>query len=957
MSDQTRNIPMPGSFPGEDEGEIPVHYFIDNLDEVNAESVEEPVALPPPPIIRPITPGLSTRGRVRAGSAEAGEGSTSRPAETRHFSDTEMLAYVEMRGITGHGHYPHDEALEPLARVMYEPTTIEGVQAEVNRAIQEQMELRGGGSGGEPAAFAKETATWSTQEEEEEATIQPLQMVLPLTEPAQEDNRHRQVVLYQNQNQDRDQEEDDGKSETEDGKDGKSRDEEKGKVSKPQAPPPSSPSNNPQPSPYESPFGLQVRGRYYQPHSAITELSERTEIWEEQGFSRSPSRSFSNGSSHVSDGSAKSNSDNSSTPSTPPGETFVKMSFLQEGDVSDDEGMDAGGISPRTFLKLSEGCATRNRHFRVGGPAKVEVPANLERTRPSTPPIETMPDVPPSPSQHTYESQYDAYDGDEMTAHYSVPSNPSVKWAPTGVPHTNFAGRMELFTLDRMDPVAGRELVHRRYGQPESAQGTDDDSGVGASASTSTATATATAARAVAGPSTLLEDGTRPVSNIADWSPIKAPGESEPRFVYVGDLPPRIQIDERNIPRLRKAVRFDQDPERQVRERVSVPPGFEQHFEQHITHARELKSSSAANPFGGQQHRIDMKGKGRMVDEVSSPFDSATMAYGQHSIDWKGKGKEIIFSQESLSSGGSGSSLEMTELKAGPPPKLLDYQVEQTREAGPLQLPYAHVETYGYDEAEDAITNAPPGTLADGIQGHEAREELEARNRAMVDLEKREAETRVENAALEREVDELERIRPLVKELIESEIFQALSARLHAELAQDSLAFGGLFNPAITTNEEADAIIDRITSRPFPTSHDRSQYRSRPQHFASSSSAHATTSAPTKKIRKESDLDRPAQMRQYFNDQILQIKYKTDMAWVAVMRADDTQIKLKQKKDQKVTAIGEILESLGRMGVEDTNELFEQAQASVRVEMEMEEGRRREWVERQEWKGKGKKDV
>lgn len=201
--------------------------------------------------------------------------------------------------------------------------------------------------------------------------------------------RHRfEDVLYQgNQDRGEDQEEDDGKSETEaedDDKDlhGKGKDgQDKGKVSK--TPPPSfSPTSNPQHSPYQSPFGLQVRGRYYQPHSAITELSEHSRadsstLEEEQGFYRpytSPSRSFSNGSSHASDGSAKCNSNNSSTPSTLP-KYFVKTPFLEPGDVSDDEGPNAGAISPKIFLKLAEGCATRNRHFRIGGPPKVEVPA------------------------------------------------------------------------------------------------------------------------------------------------------------------------------------------------------------------------------------------------------------------------------------------------------------------------------------------------------------------------------------------------------------------------------------------------------------------------------------------------------------------------------------------------------------------------------------------------------
>ena len=243
----------------------------------------------------------------------------------------------------------------------------------------------------------------------------------------------------------------------------------------------------------------------------------------------------------------------------------------------------------------------------------------------------------------------------------------------------------------------------------------------------STATAGAAAGAAVPGPSTvLLEDGTRPVSNIHDYSTYTFPGESQPyNFpgetqsfnIYVGDLPPRIQIDERNIPPLRKATRYL--PEHQIvgervsvppgfeqQRKVSVPPGFEQKFagqqEQVLFHARDLKSSSSegkassatANPIGGQQ-KIDRKGKGKMVDEAALST-SVAGAYNQHKSDWKSKGKEVIFPKESLSSDSSGSSLEMTELKAGPPPKLSDHQAEQIQEAGPSELPYGHVETYTY---------------------------------------------------------------------------------------------------------------------------------------------------------------------------------------------------------------------------------------------------------------------
>lgn len=54
--------------------------------------------------------------------------------------------------------------------------------------------------------------------------------------------------------------------------------------------------------------------------------------------------------------------------------------------------------------------------------------------------------------------------------------------------------------------------------------------------------------------------------------------------------------------------------------------------------------------------------------------------------------------------------------------------------------------------------NAPPGTLIDNIQGHEARKVLEDRNQFIADLYKREADTKAENAGIEREIEELERM-------------------------------------------------------------------------------------------------------------------------------------------------------------------------------------------------------
>lgn len=107
-----------------------------------------------------------------------------------------MMAYVTMRGITGHGHYPRDEALEPLVRLMYEPsatetepepaqemTTIEAVQEEVDKAIEEMS------SGPAEEATMVEPVQETADEPTQEATIQPLQF-LELTEPVQDDNRY-----------------------------------------------------------------------------------------------------------------------------------------------------------------------------------------------------------------------------------------------------------------------------------------------------------------------------------------------------------------------------------------------------------------------------------------------------------------------------------------------------------------------------------------------------------------------------------------------------------------------------------------------------------------------------------------------------------------------------------------------------------------------------------------------
>lgn len=206
--------------------------------------------------------------------------------------------------------------------------------------------------------------------------------------------RHRSgYVLYQDEDEEETQEEDDGKSEFESEFETEAEDGKEGELEVSKTPPPSffSFTSNTGDSRHQFPFGLQVRGRFYQPHSAITEVSERSADSsiageQEQGFYRpytpssssesSSSRKFSNGSaSQASHGSGNSNSDSSSGDlSTPPNKDFVKTSSLEPGDVSDDERPDASAISPKTFLKLADGTATRNRFFRVGGPAKVEVP-------------------------------------------------------------------------------------------------------------------------------------------------------------------------------------------------------------------------------------------------------------------------------------------------------------------------------------------------------------------------------------------------------------------------------------------------------------------------------------------------------------------------------------------------------------------------------------------------------
>ncbi|KAJ4419855.1 hypothetical protein N0V85_000833 [Neurospora sp. IMI 360204] len=84
------------------------------------------------------------------------------------------------------------------------------------------------------------------------------------------------------------------------------------------------------------------------------------------------------------------------------------------------------------------------------------------------------------------------------------------------------------------------------------------------------------------------------------------PGESKPVYVYVGDLPPRIPINEQgNIPPLHKVVPYD--PERQIRRMGG--------FGASGASAREVnlaEASSSANPFCGQRE-IDWKGKGKEI--------------------------------------------------------------------------------------------------------------------------------------------------------------------------------------------------------------------------------------------------------------------------------------------------------------------------------------------------------
>ncbi|KAK3397416.1 hypothetical protein B0T20DRAFT_441313 [Sordaria brevicollis] len=931
----------------------PIKYFIGDIidpDEVFDEVEEFP--LPPhPPIVRPITPATSERYPGQRPSAEEGGGVAPQPGATRQFSDTEVLAYVSMRGVTSRGHSQGDEALEPLARVMYEPRPLRGVSgartvslgqeaSTMLESVAEEM----GSDGDEPVEEE------SAAQRGEEMATRPLE--IDWAERAQHDNRHissndgtKTYLQYQgyrkDQEYDQDYDTDRGKSTNFELVQGTQDDEGKS-VARPGTPP--SPVLGLSENPFYqiSPFGYESRGRFYQSHSAITEVSERT--------SRADLsvRKVSNGSSHASDGSANSGSNESSgsgsgndnggifsTPSTPPKNeesAWVKTTGLLPGDVSDDEDIDAGAISPRTFLKLAQGCGS-NRAFRVGGPAKFSFPISTERMRPKTPSSDDPEHFSSSPSQHEgqeYQSQYDEYDGDEITGIYSVSSNPSIKWTATKIDHFKFAGRIENFTFERMDPLSGLELARRRYDENVIGKDFEDDADED-SGSIPIAPPDAIAAR----PSTpVLEDGSRPVTNINDYSPVRVPWDDKPVYVYVGDMPPRVNIDERNIPPFRKTVRFSDDPkpkEQKVKKMVSVPPGFENQFS---VHAREL-------------------GKGKMVADANTQTVTAT--HGYHNIDWKGKGPEIIF-DKSLSSPSSGSSLEMTELKAGPPPKLADYPAGEseeagpshlphaqvdTPEAGPSHLPYAQVETIGYDEAEAAITHSTV-PLAFGIPGKKAREWLDSHNKVINDMKIKEKEMRRESASLALDVEELERIRPLLKALIAIELHNCIRTRLAEEVKKDPLAFGGLFDPETFTRKQFRKILKRITSQPLP--------------------ALSTIIKPSEPRNEPDDkpLDpaRADRIRGYFNDQMIQLKFKLDAQDAAITTEEHRQAQLIEEKDKKITQIGEILEEFEKLGVEeDSDTLFAEAQAEVKKEMAEEEERRVKWAAEKELKWKCFKGV
>lgn len=77
---------------------------------------------------------------------------------------------------------------------------------------------------------------------------------------------------------------------------------------------------------------------------------------------------------------------------------------------------------------------------------------------------------------------------------------------------------------------------------------------------------------------------------------------------------------------------------------------------------------------------------------------------------------------------------------------------------------------------------------------------------------------------------------------------------------------------------------------------------------------------------------------------MIQLKYKLDAQDAAITTEEHRQAQLKEKKDKKVTQIGEILEELQKLGVEeDTDQMFAEAQAAVKKEMAEEEERRVQW--------------
>ncbi|KAH6688609.1 hypothetical protein F5X68DRAFT_255596 [Plectosphaerella plurivora] len=148
------------------------------------------------------------------------------------------------------------------------------------------------------------------------------------------------------------------------------------------------------------------------------------------------------------------------------------LSFAEQYDISDEEGdPESGRISPCTFRLLAEGC---QRWDAGEEEARVELPANLRRTRPETPEDPYAGRNVPNRLMPRGQLQRDEETGGWMSPAYSVESNPSLLY--TAAPHIvdNRMPRWENGMYDRMDPEGARTLHNLEVRGPPSYVPTHD---------------------------------------------------------------------------------------------------------------------------------------------------------------------------------------------------------------------------------------------------------------------------------------------------------------------------------------------------------------------------------------------------------------------------------------------------------------------------------------------------